>query len=49
MLCVYSRWGAYFPVDITIGHRTKKMLDAVQSMQSFIKAVETEQRVSSKQ
>lgn len=36
MLAVYSRWGAYFPVDILIGERTQKMLTAVQAMPSFI-------------
>lgn len=47
MLTVYSRWGAYFPVDINFGEKTLKMLAAVQVMPSFIKTVEAELAVSS--
>ncbi|MCJ8299050.1 MAG: glutathione S-transferase family protein, partial [Pseudomonadales bacterium] len=47
MLSVYSRWGAYFPVDITFGEKTTKMLAAVQSMSSFKKADAAEQAESS--
>lgn len=46
MLAVYSRWGAYFPVDIIIGEKTAKMLTAVQAMPNFIKTDEAEQTVS---
>jgi len=35
MLTVYSRWGMYFPVDITVGNSVQKMLDAVQQRPSF--------------
>ena len=35
MLTVYSRWGMYFPVDITVGNNAQKMLDAVQRRSSF--------------
>lgn len=47
MLAVYSRWGAYFPVDITFGEKTSKMLNAVQAMPNFKKTDEAEQAVSS--
>ena len=46
MLTVYSLWGAHFPVDIQMGANTKKMLDAVQSMPSFQRALEAEERQS---
>ena len=46
MLTVYSRWGASFPVEISLGHNTKKMLDAVQVMASFKRALDAEQRQS---
>lgn len=47
MLTVYSRWGAYFPVDIIIGEKTIMMLNAVQAMPSFIKTDQAEQAMSS--
>jgi glutathione S-transferase len=47
MLTVYSRWGEFFPVDIIIGERTKKMLSTVQAIPSFIKTDEAEKAVSS--
>ena len=48
MLTVYSRWGAYFPVEITFGDKTSKMLNAVQAMPNFKKTDEAEQAESSK-
>ncbi len=42
MLTVYSRWGASFPVGILLGDRTKKMLDAVQAMPNFQRALTAE-------
>ncbi len=48
MLTVYSRWGASFPVDIVLGEKTSKMLNAVQAMPNFKKADEAEQAVSAK-
>lgn len=42
MLTVYSRWGAFFPVDITFGEQTRKMFAAVEAMPSFKKSVEAE-------
>ena len=47
MLTVYSRWGAYFPVDINFGEKTLKMFAAVQAMPSFKKSDEAELAVSS--
>ena len=46
MLSVYSRWGAYFPVDIIIGEKTTKMLNAVQAMASFKLTDEAERQAS---
>lgn len=46
MLTVYSRWGASFPVEIPLGHNTRKMVDAVQAMTSFQRALTAEQRQS---
>lgn len=48
MLTVYSRWGTYFPVDIIIGEKTSKMLNAVQAMPSYIKTEQAEQAASVK-
>ncbi len=46
MLSVYSRWGGYFPVDIIIGEKTTKMLNAVQAMASFKLTDEAELQAS---
>ena len=46
MLTVYSRWGASFPVDILLGHNSQKMLDAVQAMPNFQRALAAEQSQS---
>ena len=46
MLTVYSRWGASFPVDILLGHNTQKMLDAVEAMPNFQRALAAEQSQS---
>jgi glutathione S-transferase len=46
MLSVYSRWGAYFPVDVTFGHNTLKMLNAVKAMPNFIKTDQAEEALS---
>ena len=43
MLTVYSRWGASFPIDISLGLKTQKMMDAVVSMPSFKRAVAAEE------
>ena len=42
MLAVYSRWGASFPIDIPLGLKTQKMLDAVVLMPSFQRALSAE-------
>ncbi|MFT7560204.1 MAG: glutathione S-transferase [Flavobacteriales bacterium] len=46
MLAVYSRWGASFPVKISLAERTKNMLDAVISMPNFQRAINAEQQPS---
>jgi len=46
MLAVYFRWGANFPVTITQGSNTSRMLDAVQEMPSFQRSVAAEQTQS---
>lgn len=43
MLAVYSRWGAHFPVNIPLGPKTKKMVDAVVSMPSFRHSLSAEE------
>ncbi len=42
MLAVYSRWGASFPIDIPLGLKTQKMVDAVVLMPSFQRALSAE-------
>jgi len=42
MFTVYSRWGASFPVDIKLGVKTQKMVDAVLLMPSFERALAAE-------
>ena len=46
MLAVYFRWGASFPVTITQGSNTARMLAAVQAMPSFQRALTAEQTQS---
>ncbi|PHZ86684.1 glutathione S-transferase family protein [Paremcibacter congregatus] len=48
MLTVYARWGASFPVDITLGKKTTTLLNAVQAMPNFKKSVKAEQAESEK-
>lgn len=48
MLTVYSRWGAYFPVDVIFGEKTAKMLNGVKALPTFIQTDEAEQIESSK-
>ena len=43
LLAVYSRWGASFPVEITLGPKVQKMLAAVFTLPSFEKALAAEQ------
>ena len=46
LLTVYSRWGASFPVDIKLGAKTQKMVDAVVLMPSFQRALAAEDQHS---
>ncbi|KKD61703.1 glutathione S-transferase [Grimontia sp. AD028] len=46
MLTVYSRWGGSFPVDIQMGPKTQKMVEAVLALPSFQQALTNEQRQS---
>lgn len=46
LLTVYSRWGASFPVDIKLGAKTQKMVDAVVLMPSFQRALAAEEQHS---
>ena len=46
MLAVYSRWGDKYPIEITLGSNTSRMLDAVQAMPSFQRSLADEQRQS---
>lgn len=46
LLAVYSRWGDKYPVTITFGGNTSRMLDAVQAMPSFQRSLEAEQNQS---
>jgi glutathione S-transferase len=42
LLAVYSRWGGKYPVTITPGIKTSRMLDAVQAMPSFQRSLAAE-------
>lgn len=42
LLAVYATWGQYFPVDITIGPKTQRMIDLVQSSDAFQMAQQRE-------
>ena len=46
MLAVYSRWGGSFPVDIQVGPKTQKMLEAVLALPTFQQALANEQQQS---
>lgn len=43
MLAVYSRWGASFPVTITIPEKTAQMIERVIAMPSFQQSLQAEQ------
>lgn len=43
LLAVYSRWGAFFPVDIIIGPKVQKMIDTVLTTPAFQLALQQEQ------
>ncbi len=42
MLTVYSRWGAFHPVDIQIGGNAQRMIDTVLAMPTFQRALADE-------
>lgn len=42
MLAVYSRWGAAFPVDITIGSKTQAMIARIISLPTFQQSLAAE-------
>lgn len=42
MLAVYASWGQYFPVDIIMGDKVRRMIAAVNAQSAFINAVEDE-------
>ncbi|TDR20686.1 glutathione S-transferase family protein [Marinicella litoralis] len=46
MLTVYSRWGAKYPLTITHGSNTSRMLEAVLDMPSFQRSLAAEQSKS---
>jgi glutathione S-transferase len=46
MLTVYASWGAYFPVDILMSDKVKRLIAAVQAHPAYIKAVADEQVAS---
>jgi len=46
LLAVYQRWGANFPVEITLGPKAQDMVDAVQARPSFIASLEAEAELS---
>ncbi|PCK30174.1 glutathione S-transferase family protein [Pseudoalteromonas piscicida] len=43
MLAVYARWGSYFPVEINIPDKVRKMLARIEARPSFIASVAAEQ------
>ncbi|QIL91302.1 glutathione S-transferase [Microbulbifer sp. SH-1] len=46
MLAVYANWGNYFPLDIELGERTRKLLYRVAEYPAFVRAVEAEEAVA---
>lgn len=44
MLAVYSRWGAFFPVDIHTGERTTAMLNSILALPSFQASLQAEKK-----
>lgn len=42
MLGVYASWGQYFPVDIVMGDKVRRLISAVNASPSFIRAIEDE-------
>jgi glutathione S-transferase len=46
MLAVYASWGQYFPVDILMSDKVRRMIEAVKAHPAFIKAIEDQQNAS---
>ncbi len=46
LLAVYSRWGQFFPVNIIIGEKTRKMIDLVMADEAFKRAVAEQDRLA---
>ena len=45
-LAVYSTWGAYFPIDIVFGEKSTALINRVQALPSYQKAVAAQQAES---
>lgn len=43
LLAVYVRWGAHFPVSITLGPKAQTMVEAIHGLPSFKQALANEQ------
>ena len=46
LLAVYQRWGANFPVDILLGPKAQRMIEAVQSIPNFKDSLAAEEAIS---
>ncbi len=42
LLAVYASWGAYFPVQITLGRNVERMIAAVRARPAFVQALAAE-------
>ena len=45
-LAVYSTWGAYFPIDVIFGEKSTALINRVQALPSYQKAVAAQQAES---
>jgi len=46
LLAVYSTWGDYFPIDVVFGEKSTRLIETVQALPSYQKAVATQQAES---
>ncbi|MFC6633878.1 glutathione S-transferase family protein [Microbulbifer taiwanensis] len=46
MLAVYANWGQYFPLEIELGARTRRMLARVAEHPALVRAIESEATVA---
>lgn len=46
LLAVYHSWGQYFPVDIIIGEKTEKMINAINQLENFQLSQRAEQQAA---